>query len=425
MCDRCSEVSDLNTRRRRKLWEINSGLHCSIVGTCLTLSDLHRIGARLKLQSATDLMDFQIHGNFVVWAGTPGPVAKQLHRLLERRYAAAIRRFNAASDATTLCDMWERSLEEGDVPGPYWAVLTHAAADPNLMIRAYGQVHMLSHMVGASNRADIRRLMKLEGERDALTQAASNAKRRIAEQERAARTMLVEHAAEVRELTTRLSASTGLSRRLKTAEERIRQLECNDAYRQACAQAENAFRALAEVHRDSAEQRTRIAHLSEENTRLADTVAGLEAALKSLATECEAAEWMLREHLAAVAASQADTSDSDAAVFLCGRRIAYVGGRTGLIPHFRALVERSGGSLLHHDGGLEEQSSRLDGLLAQCDAVLCPIDCVSHDASMRAKRACKQRAMPFVCLRTSSLSSFAEGLRQLSQSSDVAIQVSE
>ena len=241
------------------------------------------------------------------------------------------------------------------------------------------------------------------------------------EQERAARTILVEHAAEVRELTTRLSASAGLSPRLKTAEDRIRQLERNDAYRRACAQAENASRALAQAHRDSDEQRTRIAHLADENARLADSVAGLEAALKSLATECEAAEWMLREHLAAVMASQADTGDTEAAIFLCGRRIAYVGGRTGLIPHFRALVERSGGSLLHHDGGMEEQSSRLDGLLAQCDAVLCPIDCVSHDASMRAKRACKQRAMPFVCLRTSSLSSFAEGLRQLSQNSGIAI----
>ena len=424
MCDRCSENSDLNTRRRRKLWEINSGLHCSIVGTCLTLSDLHRIGTRLKLQGATDLMDFQVHGNFVVWAGTPGPVAKQLHRLLERRYAAAIRRFNAASDATTLCGLWERSLDEGDVPGPYWAVLTHAAADPNLMIRAYGQVHMLSHMVGASNRADLRRLMKLEAERDALAQAAANAKRRIAEQERAARTILVEHAAEVRELTTRLSAAAGASRRLKTAEERIRQLERNDAYRQVCAHAEDASRALAQAHRDLEEQRTRLARLADENTRLAGSVAGLEGSLKSLATECEAAEWMLREHLAAVAASQADTRETEA-VFLCGRRIAYVGGRTGLIPHFRALVERSGGSLLHHDGGMEEQSTRLDGLLAQCDAVLCPIDCVSHDASMRAKRACKQRAMPFVCLRTSSLSSFAEGLRQLSRKPDSAIEITD
>jgi hypothetical protein len=416
MYDRCSETSESKRpRRRRKLWEINSGLHCSIVGTCLTLSDLQRIGARLKLESSGDLEDFQVHGNFVVWAGTPGPISKQLHRLLDRRYAGAIRRLSVASDAMALLDLWKRSVEEGDIPGPYWALLTHPAADAGLVIRAYGQVHMLSHMVGASNRADIRRLIKLEAERDALAEAVTSSKRRIAEQENAARKMLSEHAAEIRHLTTSLSAMAGLSRRLKAAEERIRELEGDDAYRQACAEALNARRALAQAERDVEEQRTRIADLAEKNARLADAVADLQSSLQTVATECQATEWMLRKHLSAAAGKKEKTGDGEVVVPLAGRRIVYVGGRAGLIPHFRALVERSGGSFLHHDGGLEEQTSRLDGLLAQCDAVFCPIDCVSHDACSRAKRACKQRATPFVYLRTGSLSSFAEGLRQFSQ----------
>jgi hypothetical protein len=418
MCDRCSESSETSTRhRRRKLWEINSGLHCSVVGTCLTLSDLERIGARLKLESNGDLVDFQVHGNFVVWAGQPGPVAKQLHRLLDRRYAGAIRRLGAASDATGLLDLWKRSVEEGDIPGPYWALLTHPAADANLVIRAYGQVHMLSHLVGASNRADIRRLIKLEAERDALAEAVTSSKRRIAEHENAARKMVSEHAAEIRHLTISLSAMAGLSRRLKAAEERIRQLEGDDAYRQACAEAENARQALTRAEREAEERRTRIAHLVEQNARLADAVADLQSSLQTVAAECEATEWMLRRHLSAAAGEKGKAGDGEVVVPLAGRRIAYVGGRAGLIPHFRALVERSGGSFLHHDGGLEEQTCRLDGLLAQCDAVFCPIDCVSHDACSRAKRACKQRATPFVHLRTGSLSSFAKGLRQFSQGS--------
>ena len=131
----------------------------------------------------------------------------------------------------------------------------------------------------------------------------------------------------------------------------------------------------------------------------------------ALAAECEAMERMLREHLATASDDEASTR----AIDLCGRRIVYVGGRGCTIPHLRALVERFGGVFLHHDGGLAEQPGRLDGLLGRGDAVFCPIDCVSHDACLRAKRFCRQRATAFVPLRTDSLSSFIRGLRRLNE----------
>ena len=46
--------------------------------------------------------------------------------------------------------LWNRCLRDGEVPGPYWALLTHPATTTDLALAAFGEVHMLSHMVGAS-----------------------------------------------------------------------------------------------------------------------------------------------------------------------------------------------------------------------------------------------------------------------------------
>lgn len=98
---------------------------------------------------------------------------------------------------------------------------------------------------------------------------------------------------------------------------------------------------------------------------------------------------------------------------LRGKRILCVGGRNSLVQHYRALVERRGGELLHHDGGREESLDAVTRALGTVDAVLCPIDCVSHAACLMVKRACKHMAKPFLPLRSSGLSSFVKGLRSL------------
>ena len=51
-----------------------------------------------------------------------------MHTLLDRRYTAAIRRFGAAVGGGEVAALWEASLKDGDIPGPYWALLTHPDA---------------------------------------------------------------------------------------------------------------------------------------------------------------------------------------------------------------------------------------------------------------------------------------------------------
>jgi len=103
---------------------------------------------------------------------------------------------------------------------------------------------------------------------------------------------------------------------------------------------------------------------------------------------------------------------------LSGRSIVYVGGRTNQIGRFRSLVEKAGGRLLHHDGGLEDGTDRLEGALAKGDVVFCPIDCVSHSACLRAKAFCKRAGKCFLPLRSAGLSSFVAGLHEVAAPDD-------
>jgi hypothetical protein len=400
--------------RRRKLWEIDKRLHCSVIGTCLTMGDLRRIEARLKIEPLKDGTDFQVHGNFVIWASRPGPAARLMHKLLERRYAAAIRRFATAADAAALAALWADCLDDGDIPGPYWALLTHPRAGVDLVMRAFGQVHMLSHLVGAANRADIRRLVALEAETERVSEALASARRRLAEQERDERRMLLAHAEEMRVLAEKIAAADAISGRLEAAEVRIAAFERGDVVRQlraACDAAETDLAAARREARALEEELSRITsaheHECQRNTHLSETN-------RALAAECDAMEALLRQCCALSDGPDHEPDQTKGlAIDLGGRRIGYVGGRSSVVPHLRALVERAGGLFIHHDGGLEERTARLESAIGQCDAVFCPVDCVSHDACLRAKRTCRQRATAFVPLRGGSLSSFVEALRRL------------
>ena len=110
-----------------------------------------------------------------------------------------------------------------------------------------------------------------------------------------------------------------------------------------------------------------------------------------------------------------DGDDADATVDvtnsdLVGRCVLYVGGRQSLCAHFRELVERRNGRFIYHDGGREDARAQLWDVVRQADAVLCPLDCVSHDAVHRIKRFCERNTKPLVLLPRASLAAFNRGL---------------
>ena len=108
----------------------------------------------------------------------------------------------------------------------------------------------------------------------------------------------------------------------------------------------------------------------------------------------------------------AEPRDTGARSYLSGKTLLYVGGRTNQVPMLRRLAEERGADLLHHDGGLAESARSLAILASRADAVLFPVDCISHSAAKMVKRICKQLDKSYFPLRRSGLASFAQFIQR-------------
>ena len=165
-CDEPECSADKPSNGRARLAQLNSHFHCSVIGTCLSTADLAKIVARFV--DVGNCSDVEVHHDAVSLAHQGGAAAKALNKALDQRHDAVVRSFSKARDAEALATLWDEALQHGEVPGAYWALLTHREVTPELRQKAFGDVHMLSHLVGAANRADIRRLVALEKENGEL-----------------------------------------------------------------------------------------------------------------------------------------------------------------------------------------------------------------------------------------------------------------
>jgi hypothetical protein len=155
------EAASAQGAKRSKIWDLADSLHCSIIGTCLSNGELRRVLVHLKVTGAETSDDHDLHVMGVMLAGRREAGAK-LQKALDTRHAVAIKQFAKAKDEETLRRMWDASVQSGDIPGAYWALISHPIATDAIVKKAFRDVHMLSHLVGAANRADIRRLRQLE-----------------------------------------------------------------------------------------------------------------------------------------------------------------------------------------------------------------------------------------------------------------------
>jgi hypothetical protein len=368
--------------RRSKIWDIAPSLHCSIIGTCLSAAELRQFFVKLGDATAKTASDHTLHSYGVHGAGKRDLIGKMLNKALDNRHEAAIRRFAKASNAAQVKDLWLEAFEQGAIPGGYWAVLTHPATDRPLVEEAFGQVHMLSHMVGSSNRIDITRLRMLErelGERD----------EKISRQE----TRLSESSRERAELLRKVEGLEMEVRRREIAERTTAEL------------ISGAVTTSTLLQRLDAEK----AHSSTLAARVAELEDQVEKGHKAAAAFHKQNDRLQREVMALEAELKADDERDGAAIPECGLRgltVLYVGGRPGLIDQLKAVVTKRGGTLISHDGGVEENLAALPGLVSRADAAFFPMDCVSHSAVGQIKKHCRDGQKPFIPLRTASVASF-------------------
>jgi hypothetical protein len=375
---------------RRKIWDFATNLHCSIIGTCLSTAELRHILIKLGRKEAASASEHDLHASGVVIAGQRHEGAKLLHKALDRRHRVSINRFDKAKTTEEVRAAWKEAVQRGDIPGAYWAALSHPATNDTLLRKVFAEVHMLSHLVGAANRADIRRLRQLEDENARL-------EAKVGRQQQQLRDTVVSPDATIRE-------------QRRTLEERI--VHDRDSTAQCSSESDSAMwvNLVADLKRRLA---TAESHCERLERQLAECRSALTAERDARA-ETEKQDKELRQELDEVEASLADIAEVNNAKpqppRLSNLTLLYVGGRQAQIGHLRALAQRSGAIFLHHDGGIEERSGLLQGLISRADAVLFPVDCISHAAMSLVKRTCRQSGKPFLPLRGAGLTPFCIAL---------------
>jgi hypothetical protein len=394
----CSPVNASlpNLKRRARLSELDHHLHCSIIGTCLSTHELRKLVPKFTDLDRRDASDLEIHHTAVELAIEGGAAAKALHKLLDERYAGAIRRFDKAADDADLLKLWDEALKSGDIPPAYWALMTHPLATMPTRQKAFGDLHMLSHLVGAANRADIRRLVALEEENAALKEKIERQQSRLQELSIERDTSIAAFNEQIAQLQARQlpADAAGLEAELEHLRERL-------------ADADQRV-ALHTNRREAAEQRMQ----QEQEAALAlrrshDRALAL---LKLVQSECDALE---RATVDAADTAHGTGPRRASLDGIQGKRIVYVGGRPGSNAALKRLVEATGGELVVHDGGVEDRKGLLAAALPGADIVVFPVDCVDHDSMNMLKRICERHGIDYHPLRTASVASFVELIARL------------
>ncbi|WP_431227932.1 DUF2325 domain-containing protein [Burkholderia contaminans] len=392
-CCAPSRAQPTELTRRTRLSELDANLHCSIIGTCLTTHELRKLVPKftdLDRQRATDL---EIHHAAVELAidGTAG--ARALHKALDERYAGAIHVFDSAKDADELLARWKEALKCGDIPPAYWALMTHPRTTMGVRQAAFGDLHMLSHLVGAANRADIRRLVALEDENAALHAKIERQQVRLHEMSAQRDAALQERDA----LAARQNAQP-------LAAESVLRAEVHEL-REALAARDERL-ALHTSRREAAEQRIAAEQASARAMRA--RLDELMAMVKTLRAEASAIEQAVQ-----VSADDPAERAMDPLSILQGARLVYVGGRPGSNRAIKRIVEAAGGEVTLHDGGIEDRKGLLAAALPGARMVVFPVDCIDHDSMNLLKRICERHHIAYHPLRTASVASFVELIGRL------------
>lgn len=369
--------------RRRKLWDLPDSCHCLIIGTCLTLDEVKTLSKKCNYP-IKQKSDYALHQFFVGQAKyDDGIVARRTHKFLESKYKTDISRVRSIKNPVELMDHWQVLKEVGKVPGTLWAIVTHPACNSEVVAELYGEVHMMSHLSGASMHQKAAKLPAIKHEVAALQAKLTSQKivlSRKLDDARQEIDRLKNSNQKLRSKTTStIQPSTDTLATRDSEIVRSMLHETNAQLRDAKSQLQHTLQ-LAEAHEEQSMQKDKV---------------------------IEKLEHMI-DHLLQ---KETTLTDNDCDQSLSGKCVLLLGGRPSQCKHFKAFVESNNGDFLHHDGGVESSYAQIDQLVGRADAVLCPTEQVSHSAMQRARKLCKKSDKPLVFLPKSSLAAFVTGIR--------------
>jgi hypothetical protein len=381
--------------KRKKINEIKGHFHCSIVGTCLSLKELEKIQRKANVLIPKNSTEHEIHGIFVYLAGEEELPAKLMSKLLDKKFEKEVREFSKLKKDCDLKKKWETEYENGNIPGPYWALMSHPFSSTKTLADAFGQVHMLSHMIGRSTRADIKRVKRVEEENDRLNVKIRTLKKAYTEKFSKLNTKYEQEKTKTNQLFAYLD----------DAEKELNELK-NKEIKKINPEYENESQAKKVYELESS-----IEFLKDENASLCKKIKELEKELvskKFINSFFEPVNTDIQEIKCSGCPSR-NCPGPD----LCGKKILYVGGRKNVLPRYKEIVEEYGGEFIYHDGGMESSKKSIDNAVSSADMVFCPVDCTSHDACLRLKKICKKTEKSFIPLKSSGASSFGRYIKNI------------
>lgn len=396
MCELCETTKPNSTNflkkmSRKKLWDLRVQYHCPVIGTCLTMRELEKVARQSGISVENAYSDYELHVLAVTQAETKSRLTRNTQKLLEKKYTRYIKFLAKCKSKAELECYWREALKNGDIPGMFWTILTHPYTDVELSRTIYRDVHMLSHIQGASNRVDIQKLQTAEKQVENLKTLLSKSRQKNQEQ---------------------LCRREKLIKKLEDENQlyKARQAEVSKTQNDKQSEREQSF--LLRHNEDLSKRldwsENQLAQRNIEFSEISEDLKSLKELLDETRKENAALEYSLQQLL-----DQEHVDANNPVINLNGKKVLYVGGRSNVTPHLKNLVTNLNGEFFHHDGGLEENTANLQGALASADLVFCPIDCTSHDACLRAKHHCQQTDKEFIPLRSAGISSFSAGLQKL------------
>lgn len=369
---------------------------CSIVGTCLTLKETEKLARRFGY--AGERSPYQVHSWAVEACQRVPEVAKHLQKYLGGKYRLAMNQVDAY-EGQDLDRAWKEAVKEGQVAGAYWAILTRMDAPVEVISRVFGEVHMMSHLQGAEVRAELKEL-------DSLRQDH----RGLKERNNKLQAQWGKGSQEREQLRHRLVAKEAEIGQLK---HKIRQMEKDLVF---LTQGEDMERLKAE-NQDLQKKLAAERRLREklEMRLFQETVRQLPRVPLALETKVADAEESAPPEVCPLA-------EGGKCPQFCNKCILFVGGLERLEPHYRDLVEKEfGARFMRHDGDCRSGQARLLQMVKRAEAVICPLDCNSHRASLCVRKICKDLGKPCVMLRNSGLGSLKRTLLDLVASGNVTV----
>ena len=379
--------------RRRRLWDLDGHAHCPVVGVCMPMAALRRLVDKV-VGSAAVADDYEMHCGVVAECKHRTRMAEAVQKELDRRFQLSIRRAARYKCTEALAAWWHEASAGKDLAGAFWATLTHPRCTPGLEHQVLGEVHMLQHQVGMATRVALERFEALIDENAVLARELAGAQARSMRQTAAhaqgaeaaeaalmrLRAQAIGRETEIAHLNERFAALEAAAPDLRTRFDLARECHAHTD------RIQELQRALLRAQQDAERQ----------SRRADDATADASALRRAKAANSPAA--------AGLAAASDAFSD---------RAILCVGGRPASVPGYRQLIERTGGRFLHHDGGEEDNASRLDATLAAADLVICQTGCVSHDAYWRVKDHCKRTGKRCVFVETPSRRALERALSEV------------